>query len=388
MRTGARLAAASTTALVALAAGRAHAGAWSAAGDASLTTSYDSNVRFTRDNRTVDGIAALDGDLRLDWLGDASQLSLLPRARTIGYRETHAYNRTEGYLTVTGRKSTERSKVDLRIDGSLDTTITSELGFTGYSDTNKRRRGLNVSLAPQYRLTERMALTGSVGLNFNRYVDARFTPLVDYDYKSASIGLQRTISERSTLALQASAGRMRVPGRSQYDKDNYQVVLDYNHQFGPRWSTELAAGPSRVRSPVFHRSDSGFVYTASLEREGERNTVDLSATRTVSPNGLGALARRDVVSMHLLRHATERMTLGASANWSRVLNSSLDGGFGNYRLNYLDVGIDARWKPARTWTLSLGVDRYLQSYGTPTVNAGKTVAQLGFSWAGLGSSGP
>lgn len=387
MNRGARMAAASTTALVALAAGRAHAGAWSAAGDASLTTTYDDNVRFAPGDKVVDGIATLDGDLRLDWLGDTSQLSLVPRARTFGYRDTHAYNRTEGFLGVTGRKSTERGRIDLRLDGSLDTTVTSELGFTGYSDTNKRRRALNVSLAPQYHLTERLGLTGSIGLNFNRYVDARFTPLVDYDYKSASIGLQRTLDERSTLALQASAGRMRVPGRSQYDKDNYQVVLDYNHQFGPRWSTELAAGPSRVRSPVLHRDDSGFVYTATLEREGERNIVDLSATRTVSPNGLGALARRDVVGVNLRRHATERLTLGANASWSRILNSSLDGGFASSRLSYLDVGLDARWKPTPTCVIFLGVDRYLQSYGTPNVNAGKTVAQLGFSWNGLAGNG-
>ena len=392
------MAGASTAALLALAGGRAHAGAWSTTGDASLSTSYDDNVRFTRDDKIVDGIATLDGELRLDWMGEASKWSLVPRARTIGYRETYAYNRTEGFLGVSGRQSTERGKVDLRIDGALDTTLTSELGFTGYSDTNKRRRALNVSLAPQYRLTERLALTGTLAANFNRYVDARLTPLVDYDYRSAGIGLQRTLDERSALTLQASAGRMRVPGRAQYDKDNYQLVLDYNHQFGERWSTELAAGPSRVRSPVFHRTDSGVVYTATLERQGERSTIDLSATRTMSPNGLGALARRDVIGVHLLRNATERLTLGASVNGSRVLNSSLDGGFTNSRLSYLDVGVDCRWKPAPTWTVTFGVDRSLQSYdGTVVVagnsvvqpvSAGKTVARLGASWSGLGGNGP
>jgi len=384
---GARLAAASTTALCALVAGRVHAGAWSTAGDASLSTTYDDNVRFAPGDKIADELATLEGDLHIDWMEDASQLSLVPRARTIRYRDYRAYDRSEGFLSLSGERKTERSHIDLRIDGSLDTTVTSELGFTGYSDTNKRRRGLNVSLSPQYRLTELLALTGSIAASFNRYVDARFTPLVDYDYKSVTLGLQRTLNERSTLALQASVGRMRVPGRAQYDKDNYQLVLDYNHQFGERWTTELAWGPSRVRSQAFHRTDSGLVYTASLIRKGERSTLSLSATRTVSPNGLGALARRDVFGATLQRNVTERMTLDANANWSRVLNSSLDGGFSNSRLSYLDVGIGVRWKPAPTWTVSFGLGRSLESYGVPVTNAGKTIAQLGFNWAGLGSVG-
>lgn len=383
MRQGLRRSRVSAAMVAAVAAARAHAGAWVANADSSLAGTHEDNVRFLPGGSVADEVGTADLDLQLQWVGDTTSLSFRPRGRAIEYRNYHPYNRTEGFLSLSGRKQGERSQVEFTIDGSLDTTITSELGFTGYSDTNKRRRALAVSLAPQWQLSERVALVASASESFNRYADAKLTPLIDYDYRSATVGLQRAVSQRSTLALQASGGRLEVPGQPIYAKDNYQLVLDYVYAFAERWNSEFSWGPSQVRNTASQLTDGGVVYSASLSRKSERSSLGVNAARSVSPNGLGALTRRDVVGLHVQGAATERLNFTADASWSHILNSRTDSGFSSQQLNYLDVGLGTAWKPTPTWTIGFGVHRALQSYGAAVGTAGKTSATLTISWSGL-----
>lgn len=369
----------------ALGAARAHAGAWSADADLSLSAAYDDNVRFVSRGAIADQYGVAEAGANLQWHGEATTIGLRPSARGYYYRHYDPYNRTDGYLTLTSRHRSQRSRYDLTLTGAVDTTLTSEFQFTGfrYADANKRHESLSATLAPQWDLTERISVVASGSWSRHRYIDAQLTPLVDYDYRSAMLGLQRNLTVVSTLELQATAARLSLPSRSLYDKDSFQVVADYTRQFGPRWSLELAAGPSRVHSLVLHRDDNGFVYSANLERKGEAGHLAFTAGRTVSPNGLGALARRDTASIDARRQVTERLGVSANLAWVHVLNSQVTGGFTAALTDYLDGGLGVDWRPAPTWNLQLSVHSYRQSYGTGSDTARKGIAQLQLTWNGL-----
>jgi hypothetical protein len=229
--------------VAAAAASRAHAGAWSASGDASLAADWDSNVRFATSNALQDEFATARGGLDLRWNGNASRIEFKPRGNVVRYRQYHPYDRSEGFLTVSSQLRGERGKLDVNVDAALDTTLTSELGQSSYTDANLRRRMLSLDLAPSWELGERTTLLADASASRTRYVDARLTPLVDYDYGSAMLGLQRQLSPLATVSLQASGGAIRVAGTGPYDKDYYSLSLDYQRSLGQRWSLEFAYGP-------------------------------------------------------------------------------------------------------------------------------------------------
>jgi hypothetical protein len=369
--------------VAAAAASRAHAGAWSANGDASLAAEWDSNVRFATSNVLQDEFAMAQGGLDLRWNGNASYIDIKPRGDTVRYRQFHPYDRSEGFLTVSSRLGGERGTLDFNVDAALDTTLTSERGLTGYTDSNRRRHMLAVELAPTWQFTERATMFADLNASRVHYLDAQRTLLVDYDYESATLGAKRQLSLLSSLSLQASGGAIRVPGTGPSDKDFYSLSLDYQRKLGQLWSTELSYGPSLIRNPALHSDDRGAVWQANLARQGERFRLAFAASRGVSPSGLGTLVRRDRVGIDLSASLSERLSASASVAWSRIRNSSLAGNFDIARLNYLESTLSLNWKPAATWTISLGAQRYLQTYQGASGTAGKTQALLRCSWNGL-----
>jgi hypothetical protein len=130
-------------------------------------------------------------------------------------------------------------------------------------------------------------------------------------------------------------------------------------------------------------TDRGAVWQANLARQGERGSLSFQASRGISPSGLGTLVSRDRVGLNLGRNLSERLAASAGVSWSRIRNSSLAGNFDIARLNYLEASLSLDWKPAPTWTLSLGALRYLQDYQGLSGTASKTQAQLRCSWNGL-----
>lgn len=357
------------------------AGVWNTAGQGQVGVNFDDNVRLTTDKPTAawNGVADLSGQLLFQ--DDAFVWRLSPRVRAVRYDGERVLNRTEQYLTMSAQKKSERGSSSLSLNGTQDTTLTSELGLTGLAEVNKKHRSASVTLSNAWNLNERFNTNAQLYLSANRYLDAELTGLVDYNYGSALLSVGYNWTERSVVSLQASLGKLEVPDNAAYDKTNQAVTLGYGVQLAPRWHANISYGPSQVRTR--NRSDRGTVYDAGVTRKSELSDLSLTISRDVTPTGRGSLTRREQMRLGLNQALGERW----SSSWSvtAVRNRDLlpESGQTLSAVNYGDITGSLSWRMSPTWNLSLSAGYTQQRVDDGERTAERRHAALNISWNGL-----
>lgn len=359
----------------------AQAGVWNIAGQGSVGANYDDNVRLSSSNQVADWSGVADASGTLSYQDDAFLFQVNPRVLTARYDVEHAFNRTEEYLTLLVQKTTETGGSSVSLSGTQDTTLTSEPGFTGLSDVNKKHRVGSVTVANSWNLTERMVASTQVYASANRYLDAQLTGLVDYNYGSGVVSASYDWTERSSFTLQASIGKLQVPDIAAYDKVNMSVTLGYRVHFANKWNAELSFGPSKIRTEG--RSDTGTVYNASLIHDAELTHINLSVDRDVTPNGYGLLSRREQLRFGLTRELSARWVTDWSATVSRNQNVLPAGGIAQDAVNYADVTGNLGWRMTPTWSVALVAGYTRQRISNVQLAAERQHIALNLTWNGL-----
>jgi hypothetical protein len=343
--------------------------------------SYDDNVRLSNSAPVADHQFVADASGMLAYQDDAYSFRVSPRVLAVRYDNDKTLDRTEPSLLLQGTQSTETGETSLSFSGTQDTTLTSELGLTGLSDVNKRHRLGSLTIARSWSAAERVSVGTQLFASASRYLDAEFTGLVDYNYGSAVLNTSYDWTERSTVTVQASIGKLQVPDVAAYDKTNLAATLGYRVQLAPRWLAELSVGPSLIRTRG--RAETGSVYNVSIKRNAEVATIDLSLTRDVTPNGLGLLSRRDQAHLGFTRTLTERWVTDWSATWIRTQNILPAGGRTQDAVQYADITGNLRWRMTPTWSVAVALGSTRQRVGHAQPTATRQHAALNVSWNGL-----
>lgn len=263
-----------------------------------------------------DGVANIEAEAaaRLATRSPQYDFSIDPRLLFVRYDRRDLLDRDDQFLDIDGAWRGERLGGTLRLEGVRDTTLTSELGTTGLTDTNRRHQKLTIKGGPIFELSPRLALASEAGWRTHHYEEAGDTGLLDYDYYFGSARASYALDERTRLAAIASVSQIRVP-----DLDNRVThiapTLSLERRLSERWDASLSAGPSQARSQ--RGTEEGFVYQASTRLAGERTDAYARLSRSVNPTGRGVLTRADVVQVGVDRRLTERLGLGASGQWIR-----------------------------------------------------------------------
>jgi hypothetical protein len=370
-------------ALVATAGRPAHASAWTASATTGGGVGYDDNVLFVADQPIHDYYGRLDASASLQYVGNHSKVELQPRLAAYDYRSFTLYNRVDQFFKATLGQTTERGKSELFISGSRDTTLTSEVGSTGLTETNRRHNGLQAGWAPEYQATEQVHFGAQFSAQGNRYLDAAQTSLLDYDYGSAAANASYAVTPLASLQLQLSGGRLQVPGQPLRTTKNYAATLGYTRQLGPLWLLDAYIGPSWIQTRTLAGASRGEVYALDATRTSERGTLSLKLHQEVTPNGFGVLSRTQQGTLTMRHSATEHLSFGIAGRWSRTRNLLPLFGFELSRLAYNDFTASADWAPAATWYLSLSVGHGQQGYLNAPQPARRTHAALAFVWTGL-----
>lgn len=357
----------------------ARAGDWSVAAQGTITSSYDDNIRMSAANTTAGWTGTGQVGAQLQFRDDTVQWRLSPRVRTVRYDNDRTLNRTEYYTTLLGQLASERGSFSVTLNGTQDTTLTSELGLTGFAEANKKHRTGSVSVSNSYSTSERLDVSAQIFASVNRYIDAERTGLVDYDFGSTTVGASYELSERSALSLQMSAGKLQAPDLAQRDKTNYSVNLGYAVKLTPRWNLDLSAGPSRISTAT--RNDNGSVYDVTLTNNSERATFNLSATRDVTPTGQGALSRREQLRLGLDNALGPRWSTGWSISVVRNRDLLSAGGL-EQSVTYGDVAGNLTWLETPAWNISLSGGYTQQRVGSGQPRAERRHAGLNISWNG------
>lgn len=357
-----------------------HAAAWSVSEQVGVSAGYDDNVLLsaTRKIRAADANANLSAHVVRQ--SDAFSLTLDPRIVAVKYDNYSVLNRTEQYLTLAAQRQTELGAASITAAWTQDTTLTSELGLTGITQVNKRHQSIALTVADTKQWTERWGTQTQLYIVGNHYMNAANTGLVNYNYGAAQFDIDYATTESSRLSLQASLGKLQVPDFDSYGKTNASATLNYSVSLAQRWQAKLSFGPSRVRSDL--SSEQGTIYAASVSRQSEVLTAQLSFGRDITPTGQGVLTQREQINVTLTRALTDRLSLGLSA--ASVKNSSflLAYGITYDAVRYSDYSTSLNWQMTPTWTMSLSAVHTEQRAATDTHSALRNQIALNVAWSG------
>lgn len=353
---------------------------WTLNPTARVSTDYSTNPRLMIDGGSESTAAVGDLSATLMRRSGRTEWSLTPRLHSERHPDDELLDRDDEYLRGAFTYYTERSQWAGTLNFAHDTTLTSELGLTGYTEDNRQHEGISATLGPTYQLSERTSAGLEVLWNDNHYRDAAFTGLVDYRYGALSLFSRHVLSDRSELSMSARAGQLRVPTNPGADKQDASVTLGWSYKPWPLWTLNMSAGPSYARSDV--ASDDGLVFQTDLQHQAERWTFTTSAGRDITPTGRGALTRRDQLSVAASRSLTER--LSASLALRAVRNQELltqSGGRGE-ELEYGRVDLRLSWRLAQQWSLALGLGSVTQKVASRRESADNHGASLSIVWNG------
>lgn len=353
---------------------------WSVSPTARVSTDYSTNPRLLVDGGAESTAAVGDLSAVLLRRGERMEWSLTPRLYSERHPDDELLDRDDEYLRGAFTYYSERSEWAATVNFAHDTTLTSELGLTGYTEDDRQHEGISATLGPTYQLTERTSAGFQVFWNDNHYRDAVFTGLVDYQYGALSLFSSHSLSDRSELSVSARAGELLVPANPGSDKQDASLTLGWSYTPWPLWTLNMSAGPSYARSNV--ASDDGLVFQTDLQHQVERWTFSASAGRDITPTGRGALTRRDQLSVAASHSLTER--LSASLTLRAVRNQELltqSGGRGE-ELEYGRVDVRLSWRMAQQWSVALGLGGVTQKVESRPEGADNYGASLSIVWNG------
>jgi hypothetical protein len=294
---------------------------------------------------------AADATLALARRTELLDLNLSVGATVRRYSEDVGLDRDDQLLALGAKYRGERYSVLGNAAVTRDSTLTSELGTTGIDGDNRRHRARQLSLAPEWQLSERHATGLTLGWQDSTYERGVNSALADYSYTSASLSNTYATSEAGSVALLISAGRMDSALYS-FDTTNIDMRLELQHAWSQRWQGAISGGASRVSAGG--RRHGGSLFSGSLTRNSELLGFDLSLSRSNAPSGTGLLTRRDEAALSARLPLSEYLSVsaGVSVARSREFLSQFDLALGEVRYARADLSLS--WNVARDWTLALG----------------------------------
>lgn len=351
---------------------------WQVVPSANIGTSYADNPRLLSDGGTSSEGAVGEINATFKRLTERTELSLRPRLNSARYSDDASLSSDNQYLTTGYRWVGERSEWNSEVAFTRDTTLTSELGLTGLTQTNRRHEATSLSVAPTVMLTERVSGGVQMYLLNNRYPDPGFTGLVDYRYTALSLFSSVTLSDvGSTLTVTAQGGELTSDAPATRDGT---LRLAWKYQPWLLWTVALSAGPSMVKTDA--GSDTGVVFDAEIKRQDERWSLVTTAGRSQSPTGRGVLTRRDQVTLKLSRSITERFSASVGAHWIRSEDLLPQQGIATYQVDYGRLDLTGNWRMSRDWSLSLQLSGNTQDYELAPERADGYRASLSMVWNG------
>ncbi len=361
-----------------------HAAAWGWNGQSQLASYYDDNVSLAVAKPIQSWSSSLNLAGSLTRHDDAFTWQVAPRINVVRYGgkpANKAYDREDQMLSSSFLWRSERGSTRIVLDGTQDTTLTSELGLTGFTQANKLHRSGTATVVRTWRASELHSLNVQLAHNVSRYVDAKFTGLVDYDYTSATLGWQYSLNPLSGVFTNVSAGQLRVRDLDGYDKLNMQAVLGYRRFIGEHGQIELSLGPSSVRNDT--RTQRGLTYSAEYSYRAEKSTLSVNASRSTTPTGRGWLSVRDLLVLNNHYPWSERWFSSTSLTVSRNHYVLPDADLDTADVNYAALQTGLGWRMTPSFDVVLAASYARQQVAGTDESANRRQAILTLSWRGL-----
>jgi len=371
----------------------AAAGPWSIEPRLGLETDYLSNSRLSQTDVQAEEIVAAIIDLPLRYDVDNLDFTLRPNARITdhsGYSSlASSYEHLDASTQYTGGADSFTVQAEVARDSSLYYLggLVNRIGVA--RDTTST--GADWTRA----ITERSTVALDASWMRVRYEEpADFDALVDYRYWSAGPTFAFAMSELNTLKLLGSYGVYQsLNGITESKSESLQ--LGFVRQLTEIWSLSASAGYSRSANSekeylfgilflgtATSNQDSG-VYSATLTRQGQRFNFNATVSRALQPTGFAFLSRQYAVNLGTTYTRSERWDFALNGSWVDAQYPQTSAGEAVFsaryiNVRYLNAQLVANWHWTPQWVVSVSATKIQQQYGPPTVSAASTNIGLNF----------
>lgn len=345
-----------------------------------LSTDYVENPRLALHTDETHRGSVADVSTRMLARNELWRWQMTPRWRSTRYDDDDGLlDSDDRFIDAALERRTERGNWALTSGWTRDTTLTSELGTTGYVQTNRPHRGLTIGASGHWLATRHLTLGGNAQRQDHRYDDTDWTGLVDYTYDAVGVFVRTLLSSRSELQLTAQAGELDAPGRRMTSR-NASARLAYQVQLHPHLQIGLSAGPAFVEAA--RATDDGAVYGLDAKYQRERLACNVSLERDLTPTGRGVLARRDQVTASFNYRWREHFSTALSLRGIQNKDVFATFGSGTQEVRYARAEAKADWQATPRWRVSLSLIGATQRYESDGTEADSVRALVGFVWTG------
>jgi hypothetical protein len=297
----------------------------------------------------------------------------------VSYYGGEETNFTNIFLPLSVRYKTEKDLLGFTGGFTRDNTLMSELLTTGIVVRFTQRNQWNASPTWAHSLTEKLSVQSSFQFTDTTYEDGLRLGLVNYQLLGGSGGLLYQLTEQDQVQLTGNYTSFHTTNAPSGFRASFPgVMMTVAHAFtesitgtafgGPRFisaTTQTTGGDIKTQETIW-------VYGASLTKQFESGSIQLSAARDVIPSGFGLLIQTDRVSLSGSYKISETITGSLDANGyltSGATRTASGGTLPDQR--YLGLSPKLAWKFLEWWRLEASYTygwRDVENFLTPATS--------------------
>jgi hypothetical protein len=380
----------------------ARAGVWGTDPVVGIVGDYATNPALLEVPHTAEGNGALLLDAPTDYIGDGVGFYVIPDFRLSSSQGYASLASDYEHLTLKGELDTERSTLTATAGIYQDSSL--YLDYLTNGSTGVKRDTLLADLNWDRNLTERLEFNTDINSTQVKFGQAAagIGTLTDYRDTNIAPTLSWLSSERNKWTLSASVGRYNSFDEafesSESRSANLQVGLVRN--LSEIWSLTASAGYSRALNrqnfdeefliigregqpeiaivPIREESaQNGTVFSADLNRKGERLSFDVIASRLLAPTGYAFLSQQNLVKVGATYTYSDRWSFSAGGYYQQSKNPQLQGGL--FTQTPKSISLSTSWRWTEFWTVTFAAARVTELFQPPGFTVASTEVSIKIS---------
>jgi hypothetical protein len=356
---------------------------------------YDDN-ELLREDKKGDFSLKINPTLSLSRNLENSESRLRMGYRISRYQDLKDLDTENPFIGFSTSRSTERSSYGINLDYSeRESRSIAEEDTADFSNTSTTTIK-SVSPNFSYKLTELDTITTSASYQertqsstTNNSLLSNNSRLTDNETKSLNLAWQHQYSERLSGGI--SLGYVNYSAESESldnEYDTYTAGFTSTYQLTELWVINGLLGARYLDSEntfsnglTTTSSSSGLNYSLSATKNGELDSMSLSASRSLLPSSTGAVNEQDAYTLSYSRELTEKLKASVSTTY-REYTSADD--ISSNTTKYIDFSPSLRWDVYEKWSLAFGYRyRSIDESDGKNVNSNSVYLNIDYNWDGI-----
>ena len=341
----------------------AYANEWTAEGSASLSGTFDDNIRLSStDSQSVFG-AIFAPYLAVHGRSPIWDMKFMADASIAQYTEDSNLNSEDPRLRVDTRYRTQLGLLRLQGEASRASTLITEATDTGNFTTTTQRNLFRLTPSWTYLVSELDTISVGAGWTDVSYESAA---LNDYRSFSANAGWARQVSPADVVSLNLAATRFISESTVALESTAFTALTSWQHEFSDRLSVSVGAGPQYYTTDLLlpggggmTTEDSAFGYSvdASVNYQlDELTAVGASFGRRIDPSSSGSPLQRNRFEVNASHQFLPRLS-GRARAFFQLDSDPTDTSAPGRDRDYFAIEPRLVWAMTEDWDLS-GVYRF------------------------------